>query len=77
MIFKSEILAAIGDLDKDLFAVERRLAELEARVSKMETKKETKRKPGRPRKNPEDDLEKAIKAVAQPRDKSGKFAKKK
>lgn len=77
MIFKQEILAAIGDLDKDLFAIERRIAGIEARIRKLETKKETKGRPGRPRKNPEGDLEKAIKAVSQPRDKSGKFAKKK
>lgn len=65
MIYKRELLEAIGDLDKDLFLLEKKLSDLGARVRVLEMKVEKKAKskapaktaekpkrgPGRPRKN--------------------------
>lgn len=71
MIFKSDLIDAINSLSHDLVALSVRVSDLEREVGSIRIKKvkvsvktPTKRSPGRPRKN------------TQPRDKSGKFAKK-
>ena len=64
MIFKSDLVEAINDLSHDLTELSIRVGDLEKKVRACNKKEE-----GR--------LEKAIRAVAQPRTKDGKFAKKK
>lgn len=73
MIFKSDLIEAINDLNHDLLALSIRVNELE---NKMKTY-DKKTKKNHLTKKEEDCLEKAIRAVAQPRTKDGKFAKKK
>lgn len=86
MIRKSDLLNTLDDLTLQVLRQEEDIAALERRIRTLELSKCTcpkgKRGPGRPKKCcKENDLEKAIKAVtkktSQPRDKSGKFAKKK
>lgn len=82
MIFKRDLIDAINDLDHDLLTLSIKVQDLEAEVKKLK---------GKTCKCKEDRLEKAIKAVTepkrrgrpvgsknenQPRDKSGKFVKK-
>lgn len=86
MILKRDLLNTLDDLTLQVLRQEEDIASLERRIRALELSKCTcpkgKRGPGRPKKCcKENDLEKAIKAVTkktpQPRDKSGKFAKKK
>lgn len=54
MIFKSDIIDAINDMNDDLSHVFSKLKELDRRVTILEpkpVKKVEKKKPGRPRKN--------------------------
>ena len=82
MIFKSDLIDAINDTNHDLLLLAERVHDLETEVKKLK---------GESYKCKEDKLEKAIKSVAepkhrsrsvssknknQPRDKSGRFAKK-
>ena len=67
MIFRRDLLELIDGLNLQVMEQGERICELEARIKKLEPKKikvKIKRPVGRPRKN------------TQPRDKSGKFAKK-
>lgn len=63
MFFKRELIDAINDLSHDLTALAIRISKLERRVKDVEEEVFKAKKPA--------------KATAQPRDKSGKFAKKK
>lgn len=67
MIFRRDLLELIDGLNLQVMEQGERICELEARIKKLEPKKikvKIKRPVGRPRKD------------TQPRDKSGKFAKK-
>lgn len=81
MILKRDLLRAVDELTFQIVRQGEEIRSLQRKVKTLESKKCTcpkgKRGPGRPKKCCEDELEKAIKAVTQPRDKSGKFAKKK
>ena len=72
MIRKIDLVDAINDLSHDLLALSLRVSDLERKVKTCN--KKTK---GQLTKKEEDKLEKAIRAVSQPRTKDGKFAKKK
>lgn len=73
MIFKSDLIDAINGLSHDLLALSVRVNELEGKITACDKKT----KKNQLTKKEEDKLEKAIRAVAQPRTKDGKFAKKK
>ena len=73
MIFKSDLIDAINGLSHDLLALSIRVNELEGKIKVCDKKT----KKNQLTKKEEDKLEKAIRAVAQPRTKDGKFAKKK
>lgn len=82
MIRKRDLLDAVDELTFQVLRQGEEIRSLQRKVKTLENKKctcpkECKKGPGRPRKCCEDELKKAIKAVTQPRDKSGKFAKKK
>lgn len=67
MIFRRDLLELIDGLNLQVMEQGERICELEARIKKLEPKKikvQIKKPVGRPRKD------------TQPRDKSGKFAKK-
>lgn len=63
MFFKKDLIEAINDLSHDLTALAIRTTKLECRVKDLEKEVFKVKKP--------------VKTAAQPRDKSGKFAKKK
>lgn len=76
MIFKSDLLDAINELAEQVMIQGHLIAKLENRLSALETKGVKKNKPGRPvgAKDKKPRVKKTN--TAQPRDKSGKFAKK-
>lgn len=85
MILKRDLLRAVDELTFQIVRQGEEIRSLQRKVKTLESKKCTcpkgKRGPGRPKKCCKDEeLEEAIKAVTkktpQPRDKSGKFAKK-
>lgn len=84
MIFKKDLLEGLDELTMLVMRQGEDIRLLQHRVDELESKPE-KRGRGRPRKNQESSLERAIKSVSkpkanktknQPRDKSGKFVKK-